>query len=94
MLVGVDEQTALVRTGDGPWEVMGAGGATVYRKGAKPKSATSGAIVGARRRPYDSLIVTLSIVALVGGIVVGADRQCLDLLHDVHARVHASRSRA
>ncbi len=45
VLVGVDEQTALVRTGDGPWEVMGAGGATVYRKGAKPKSAKSGAIV-------------------------------------------------
>jgi cyanophycinase len=45
VLVGVDEQTALVRTGDGPWEVMGAGGATVYRKGAKPKNLKKGATV-------------------------------------------------
>jgi cyanophycinase-like exopeptidase len=45
ILVGVDEQTALVRTGDGPWEVMGAGAATVYRKGAKPKTVKSGARV-------------------------------------------------
>ena len=42
VLVGVDEQTALVRTGDGPWDVMGAGSATVYRKGAKPKTVKSG----------------------------------------------------
>ncbi len=45
VLVGVDEQTALVRTGDDPWEVMGAGGATVYRKGAKPKTVKNGATV-------------------------------------------------
>ena len=45
VLVGIDEQTALVRTGDGPWEIMGAGGATVYRKGAKPKTGKAGATV-------------------------------------------------
>ena len=42
VLVGVDEQTALVRTGSGPWEVMGRGGATVYRKGAKPATTKQG----------------------------------------------------
>jgi cyanophycinase len=45
VLVGIDEQTALVRAGDGPWEVMGAGGATIYRKGAKPKTVKKGATV-------------------------------------------------
>jgi cyanophycinase len=45
VLVGVDEQTAIVRTGDGPWQVMGAGGATVYRKGAKPKTSKNGTAV-------------------------------------------------
>jgi cyanophycinase len=44
VLVGVDEQTALVRTGSGPWEVMGAGGVTVYRKGAKPTTAKKGPV--------------------------------------------------
>jgi cyanophycinase len=45
VLVGVDEQTALVRTGEGPWEVLGAGGATVYRKGAKPKTTKNGGTI-------------------------------------------------
>jgi len=45
VLVGVDEQTAVVRTGDGPWEVMGAGSATVYRKNAKPKTVKTGASI-------------------------------------------------
>jgi cyanophycinase len=43
VLVGVDEQTALVRTADGPWEVMGRGGATVYRNDEKPKTVKAGA---------------------------------------------------
>jgi cyanophycinase len=42
VLVGVDEQTAIVSTGEGPWEVMGAGAATVYRKNAKPKTIKKG----------------------------------------------------
>ena len=46
VLVGVDEQTALVRTADGPWNVMGAGGVTVYRKGAKPKTVKAKAADG------------------------------------------------
>jgi cyanophycinase len=45
VLVGIDEQTALVRTADRPWEVMGAGGATVYRKGVKAKTVKKGATV-------------------------------------------------
>jgi cyanophycinase len=43
VLVGIDEGTALVRAGDDPWEVAGAGRVTVYRKGAKPKTAKPGA---------------------------------------------------
>jgi len=43
LLVGIDEQTALVRTGSEPWEVLGAGTVTVYRKGAEPKTAKKGA---------------------------------------------------
>jgi cyanophycinase len=45
VLIGVDEQTAIVRTGDGQWEVMGAGGATVYRKNAKPKTVKKGSSI-------------------------------------------------
>ena len=42
VLVGVDEHTALVRDGTRAWEVVGAGRVTVYRKGAKPKTAKPG----------------------------------------------------
>ncbi len=42
VLVGVDEQTALVRSGTGEWEVVGKGRATVYRKGAKAKTVKAG----------------------------------------------------
>jgi cyanophycinase len=46
VLVGVDEHTALLREGDGPWEVVGAGRVAVYRKGgAKPKTAKTGTTV-------------------------------------------------
>jgi cyanophycinase len=45
VLVGVDEQTALVRTADKPWEVLGSGSATVYRKGAKPKTTKPGGTI-------------------------------------------------
>jgi len=45
VLVGVDEQTAVVREGDGHWEVVGAGGVTAYRKGAKPKTVKAGSTI-------------------------------------------------
>lgn len=45
LLVGIDEQTALVRTGSGKWEVLGAGGVTLYRHGAKPKRVKAGSSV-------------------------------------------------
>jgi cyanophycinase len=45
VLVGVDEQTALVRSADEAWQVLGAGSATVYRKGAKPKTTQSGGTI-------------------------------------------------
>ncbi len=45
VLVGVDEQTALVRTAEGPWEVLGAGSATVYRKDAQPKTTKPGGTI-------------------------------------------------
>lgn len=45
VLVGVDEQTAVVREGDGHWEVVGAGRVTAYRKGAKPKTVKAGSTI-------------------------------------------------
>ena len=42
VLLGVDEQTALVRDGVGDWDVVGKGRATIYRKGAKPKTVKAG----------------------------------------------------
>jgi len=43
VLVGLDEGTGLVRGGEGAWEVAGAGRVTVYRRGAKAKTAKPGA---------------------------------------------------
>lgn len=43
-LVGVDEQTALLREPDGAWRVEGAGGVTVYRDG-EPEAYSSGSTV-------------------------------------------------
>ena len=43
-LVGVDEQTALVREPDGTWRVDGAGGVTVYRD-REPETYSSGSTV-------------------------------------------------
>jgi cyanophycinase len=45
VLVGVDEQTALVREADGQWEVVGAGAVTVYRRGEQPRRVDAGAPV-------------------------------------------------
>jgi cyanophycinase len=45
VLVGVDEQTAIVRTGESAWDVMGKGSATVYRKNAKPKTVKKGSSI-------------------------------------------------
>jgi cyanophycinase len=43
VLVGLDEGTGLVRGGEGAWEVAGTGRVTVYRRGAKAKTAKPGA---------------------------------------------------
>jgi cyanophycinase len=43
VLAGVDEHTALVRTGEGDWEVVGSGRVVIYRRGAKAKTFKSGA---------------------------------------------------
>jgi cyanophycinase len=43
VLIGVDEHTAIVREGEGEWQVVGAGTATIYRKGTKPKTIKPGA---------------------------------------------------
>jgi cyanophycinase len=45
VLVGVDEQTALVREAGGQWEVVGAGSVTVYRRGEAPKRVEADAPV-------------------------------------------------
>jgi cyanophycinase len=42
-LLGVDEQTAIVRENSDAWKVVGAGTVTLYRKGAKPKTFKRGA---------------------------------------------------
>jgi hypothetical protein len=43
VLAGVDEHTALVRAGEGDWEVVGSGRVVIYRRGAKAKTFKSGA---------------------------------------------------
>jgi len=43
VLVGVDEQTALVRERGDEWEVVGAGAITVYRRGEQPQRIDAGA---------------------------------------------------
>lgn len=42
VLVGIDEQTAIVRDGDGGWEVVGKGRVALYRKNAKAKTIKPG----------------------------------------------------
>jgi cyanophycinase len=43
VLVGLDEHTAIVREGEGVWNVIGPGHATVYRTGAAPQMLGDGA---------------------------------------------------
>ena len=90
MLVGVDEQTALVRTADGPWEVHRRGQRDRLPQGREAEDdeerharSTSRPVV------YVSLIVTVSIVGLDWSAPRrDADRQRFDLLGDIHARLH------
>ena len=44
VLVGLDQQTAIVREASGQWNVMGAGHATVYRAGRVVQDLTDGGI--------------------------------------------------
>jgi len=44
VLVGLDQQTAIVREATGQWNVMGAGMATVYRAGVAVQELTDGGI--------------------------------------------------
>jgi cyanophycinase len=45
VLAGVDEHTALVRAGEGDWEVVGSGRVAIYRGGSKAKTFKAGATV-------------------------------------------------
>jgi len=44
VLVGLDQQTAIVREATGQWNVMGAGMATVYRSGVAVQELTDGGV--------------------------------------------------
>ncbi len=45
VLAGIDEQTALLRAGNGSWSVAGRNRVTLYRNDAKPKVVKAGAAI-------------------------------------------------